>query len=81
MRRRCRRWVRKFAAGLLVCCAACSTQPSSIDEHFFRGNTVWGTPPAPDFALVDQHGKPFRLSEQRGSVVLLFFGYVYCPDV
>jgi protein SCO1/2 len=36
---------------------------------------------APDFALTDQHGQPFRLSDQRGKVVLLFFGYTQCPDV
>lgn len=35
----------------------------------------------PDFALTDQHGLPFRLSEQQGQVVLLFFGYTQCPDV
>lgn len=37
--------------------------------------------PAPDFELIDQHGVPFRLSEQRGNVVFLFFGYTMCPDV
>jgi protein SCO1/2 len=37
--------------------------------------------PAPDFTLTDQHGQPFRLSDQRGHVVLLFFGYTHCPDV
>ena len=35
----------------------------------------------PDFALTDQHGSLFRLSDQRGNVVLLFFGYTQCPDV
>lgn len=37
--------------------------------------------PAPDFALKDQHGQVFRLSDQRGRAVLLFFGYTACPDV
>jgi len=35
----------------------------------------------PDFTLTDENGQPFRLSDQRGSVVLLFFGYTSCPDV
>jgi protein SCO1/2 len=34
-----------------------------------------------DFTLIDQHGQPFHLSDQRGRVVLLFFGYTFCPDV
>lgn len=37
--------------------------------------------PAPDFSLRDQHGRPFRLTEERGRAVLLFFGYTSCPDV
>ncbi len=28
---------------------------------------------APDFTLPDQDGKPFRLSEQRGKVIVLYF--------
>jgi protein SCO1/2 len=38
-------------------------------------------PLAPDFALTDQHGAPFRLSSLRGHPVALFFGYTHCPDV
>jgi protein SCO1/2 len=35
----------------------------------------------PDFELTDQDGKAFRLSQLRGSPVLLFFGFAHCPDV
>ena len=34
-----------------------------------------------DFSLTDQNGEPFRLQQLRGKVVLLFFGYTYCPDI
>ena len=46
----------------------------------FRGAVI--TPPwsPPDINLTDHNGKPFRSSEQRGKVVLLYFGYVNCPD-
>ena len=36
--------------------------------------------PAPEISLVDHNGQPFTLSQQRGKVVLLYFGYVNCPD-
>jgi protein SCO1 len=35
---------------------------------------------APEIKLQDQNGKPFTLTDQRGKVVLLYFGYVNCPD-
>lgn len=36
---------------------------------------------APDFTLTSDGGAPFSLSAQRGSAVVLFFGYTNCPDV
>lgn len=38
-------------------------------------------PPAGEIDLIDQNGRDFRLSGQRGSPVLLFFGYTSCQDV
>ena len=45
-----------------------------------RGSVI--TPPwtAPEISLRDQNGQPFTLSDQKGKVVLLYFGYVNCPD-
>lgn len=34
----------------------------------------------PDFALVDQTGVHRSLGDYRGGVVLVFFGFVQCPD-
>lgn len=34
-----------------------------------------------DFRLTDQNGQPFRLSDERGHAVAIFFGYTRCPDV
>jgi len=34
-----------------------------------------------DFTLIDHNQRPFELSQLRGKVVLLFFGYTSCPDV
>ena len=48
----------------------------------FRG-TLYGEPfpPAAEIALNKADGETFRLSDQRGKIVLLFFGYTSCPDV
>ncbi|GGG52449.1 cytochrome-c oxidase [Caldovatus sediminis] len=37
--------------------------------------------PAPDFALQDAEGRPVRLADLRGKVVVLHFVYASCPDV
>lgn len=48
----------------------------------FRGTTYGEPYPlAPDFALTQSGGNRFQLSEARGKVVALFFGYTSCPDV
>jgi len=45
--------------------------------------TAYGEPypPAPAFELAQMDGSSFQLSEMRGRIVLLFFGYTSCPDV
>jgi protein SCO1/2 len=43
--------------------------------------TVW--PPrarSPDFKLVDFDGRPRTLKDYRGRVLVIFFGYLRCPD-
>ncbi len=49
--------------------------------YTFQGSVIDPPIPAADIVLTDQHGAPFRLSAQRGQVILLYFGYTYCPDV
>lgn len=56
--------------------------------YFFPGTATFrGTaytepyPPAPEIDLARANGTRFRLSETRGDIVLLFFGYTSCPDV
>lgn len=35
----------------------------------------------PNFTLTDQAGQPLSLSDLKGKLTLLFFGFTYCPDV
>ncbi|HEY9526241.1 MAG TPA: SCO family protein, partial [Anaerolineales bacterium] len=46
----------------------------------FRGALISPPWPAPEINLTDQNGQSFTLSGQKGKVVLLYFGYVNCPD-
>lgn len=34
-----------------------------------------------DFTLTDHNNKRFELEQLRGKLVILFFGYTYCPDI
>ena len=51
---------------------ASEVQPGSRQA----GNRLGG-----NFSLTDHHNQPFELSQLKGSVVLMFFGYASCPDV
>ena len=60
----------------LVLLSGCS--PSIIDLH---GSPYEPPAPAPEFAIPSSAGTTFDLSSQRGRIVLLYFGYTFCPDV
>jgi len=47
----------------------------------FRARAFHPTPSAPEIRLTASNGTEFRLSEQRGQIVALSFGYTSCPDV
>jgi protein SCO1/2 len=47
----------------------------------FHGTSFTDLAPAPDFSLTDHTGRAVTLSDYRGSVALVFFGYTHCPDV
>lgn len=48
--------------------------------YVFHGSVIEPSTRASDIALMDQAGQAFRLSEQTGDVVLVYFGYTFCPD-
>lgn len=48
--------------------------------HYF-GSRVSPPDELQDFTLTDQNGHPFHLSDLRGKLVLLEFGYTHCPNV
>lgn len=57
------------------------TAAQVLRPYTFRGQPLQPLRPAADFILTDWNENTFRLSDQRGRIVLLFFGYTTCPDV
>lgn len=49
--------------------------------YVLRGSVIEAPTRAADFTLTSSGGRTFRLSEQAGNVVLIYFGYTTCPDV
>lgn len=49
--------------------------------YTFRGTELVSDKPAPDFTLTRADGQPASLSDFRDKVVVLYFGYTFCPDV
>lgn len=56
--------------------AACSPEKPK-----FNSIDVTGADYAKGFTLTDYHGQSRSLSDFKGKVVVLFFGYTQCPDV
>ncbi len=46
-----------------------------------RGQQLDPPREVPDLSARDHRGQVFRFKDQRGKVVLVFFGYTTCPDV
>lgn len=72
-----RRWL-VMAAGLTLMLLLVSGCRETLS---LRGLVFDPPKQAPDFTLADHTGKPFTLADQRGKVVLLYFGFASCPDV
>lgn len=64
----------------LVLVAACGERADAARSPFTATDITsvqWGR----DFHLTDHHGRPRRLADFKGKVVMLFFGFSHCPDI
>jgi len=74
------RYLLLFSAGVILVLGAV-TAFALTRPHRFGGSLIDPPVPAPDIELSDAGGEKFRLDDQSGNAVLLFFGYTSCPDV
>ncbi len=68
-----------FIAGIVIMLGL------AVGVYFFRPHTFHGTviqspEPAYDFKLTGANGD-VALSDYRGKLVLIYFGYTFCPDI
>jgi protein SCO1/2 len=69
---------RTLGLAVLACSLLSACTP---DKPSFKSIDITGADYAKGFTLQDQDGKARSLSDFKGKVVVLFFGYTQCPDV
>ncbi len=76
----------------LLLLAGCPSEPSAAPESAaskvsaapaarFHGTDISQDPIGGDFTLTSHNGRSVSLSDFRGKIVVLVFGYTHCPDV
>lgn len=70
-----------IAVGFLVGAGLAYLALPYVLPHQFHGTLIQSPEPAFDFNLASSQGGKVRLSDLRGKLVLLYFGYTFCPDV
>lgn len=68
-----------LAAAALVAAVSWLTLPRLLPYRFYGAEIPAAA--AQDFALIGQDGRTVRLSDFRGKLVALYYGYTFCPDV
>lgn len=78
-RRNATRCLAALAVGGLL--SACDRPAATPPKETFRGVDISGAEFGRDFSLFDFNGQHRTLADYRGRVVMLYFGFVQCPDV
>ena len=77
------KWTRRTAllGAWVVGLAFTACDRGSMVKPQFNGVDITGAKYARNLALPDQNGHPRTLTDFKGKVMVVFFGYTQCPDV
>jgi len=70
-----------FLVGVIALLAGALSGIYWLRPPDFRLATLPPGPALADFHLLDYDGRAHSLADYRGRVLVIFFGYVHCPDV
>ena len=65
-----------FGCGMTVAAEQPPSAAQMMDDLMYGRGSVGGP-----FTLTDQNGKPRSDTDFRGKLMIVYFGYTYCPDV
>ncbi len=69
------------AALAVAVLGGCDRLGGGTQKPSFKAVDITGAEYARELSLTDAEGKPRQLSDFKGKVTLVFFGYTQCPDV
>ena len=75
-----RTWFWIIGAFILLFLVAVLVLPN-LRPYTFHGTLIQSSQVSPDFTLTTQNAQKASLSDFRGKLVVLYFGYTFCPDV
>ncbi len=76
--------MQKYLVGLILSLAFIFVGVAGIflaRPYTYHGSVIDSPQPASNFTLNDQFSQQFDLSQQKGNIVLVYFGYTNCPDI
>lgn len=70
-----------FGIGLVALVLVIAVLLPRLQPYSFYGTLIQSPDPAFDFTLTAHTGQRTKLSDFQGKLVVLYFGYTFCPDV
>ena len=81
MNRRLRTLALALAAGIGLALLVVTVVLPRFQPHVFSGTVIQSQTPAPTVDLITSTGERASLSDFEDQVVVIYFGYTFCPDV